>query len=120
MEFIEIEGSVDPTKPLIYLWEILDSDGKVCYWYVGKASGGANRPRKHYPRIVNKLLLGHPYSTNKPDKFRKVHRKLAKAVDDRHTIRLSFLCNVEPQENIDFVERKWQKYYELVSQVHLD
>lgn len=25
MQFVEIEGSVDPTKPLIYLWEILNS-----------------------------------------------------------------------------------------------
>jgi hypothetical protein len=120
MEFIEIEGSVDPTKPLIYLWEILDSDGKVCYWYVGKASGGANRPRNHYRRNVNNLLLGYPYRRNKPDEFRFVHRELAEAVKSGQAIRLSFLCNVSPQENIDVIERKWQQHYGLVLQVNSD
>lgn len=114
MEFIEIEGSVDPTQPLIYLWEILDSDEKVCYRYVGKASGGANRPRKHYRRNVNNLLFGHPYRKNRQDKFRKVHHQLKKAVESGQTIRLSFLCNVAPHENIDVVERKWHQHYGLV------
>ena len=112
MEFIEIEGSIDPTKPLIYLWEILDFYGEVCYRYVGKASRGANRPRKHYRRNVNKLLLGHPYRKNRPDKFRLVHRKLAEAVKGGHTIRLLFICNVALLENIDLIERQWHQHYE--------
>ena len=120
MEFVEIEGSVDPTLPLIYLWEILDSNEEVCYRYVGKASRGASRPRNHYRRNVNNLLLKNPYRKNRPDNFRPVHRKLAEAVQCGHRIRLSFICNVTLQENINSVERKWQKHYALVQQVPLD
>ncbi len=114
MEFIEIESSIDPTQPLIYLWEILDSHGEVGYRYVGRASRGAKRPRKHYRRNVNNLLLGNPYRKNKPDEFRPVHRDLAEAVKSGQTIRLSFICNVLPHENIDVIERKWQQHYGLV------
>jgi len=120
MEFVEIEGSVDPTLPLIYLWEILDSNEEVRYQYVGKASRGASRRRNHYRRNVNNLLLKNPYRKNRPDNFRPVHRKLAEADQCGHRILLSFICNVTLQENINSVERKWQKHYALVQQVPLD
>lgn len=120
MEFVEIEGSIDPTLPLIYLWEILDSNEEVCYRYVGKASRGASRPRNHYRRNVNNLLLKNPYRKNRPDNFRPVHRRLAKAVKDGQTIRLSFLCNVAPHEDIDLVERQWHQHYECSKHIWID
>jgi len=59
MNYVELAGDVD--RPLICLWEILGSDGKVSFRCVGKASGGAQRPRTQYERNVNNLLSGKPY-----------------------------------------------------------
>ena len=114
MEFVEIEGSADPAQPLIYLWEILDQDGEVCCRYVGKASRGAYRPRTQYRRNVNNILQGRPYRKSKPEEFRAIHRRMAEAVRCGHALRLSFICNVMPAENINLVERKWQHHYGLV------
>src|SRR5690606_11490431 len=114
MKFVEIEGGADPAQPLIYLWEIIDQNGEVYCRYVGKASGGAHRPRTHYRRNVNNILLGRPYRKNKPDEFRAIHRRMADAVRSGHSLRLSFLCNVSAGENINSLERKWQQHYGLV------
>ena len=54
------QADIDPTTPLIYLWEIADSSGAVIYRYVGKASNGAGRPIEHYRRNVRRLLSGQP------------------------------------------------------------
>ena len=114
MEFSEIDGGADPARPLIYLWEIIDLDGQVCCRYVGKASRGAHRPRTQYRRNVNNILQGRPYRKSKPDEFRPIHRQMAEAVQSGHTLRLSFLCNIEDSENINALERKWQQHYGLV------
>ena len=114
MEFAEIDGGADPAQPLIYMWEIIDDDGKTYCRYVGKASGGAHRPRTQYCRNVNNILQGRPYRKSKPDEFRAIHRRMADAVRSGHTIRLSFLCNVGATENINALERKWQQHYGLV------
>lgn len=113
MKFVEVEGNINTSLPLIYLWEVVNPDEEVCYRYVGKASGGAGRPRRHYRRNVNKLLLGRPYRKSKPDGFRSVHHHLAEAVTQGLTLRLSFICNVAQHENINDVERNWQVYYGL-------
>jgi len=77
MRFEEGASDVDPSRPLIYLWEIVGSDGTVCCRYVGKASGGAHRPRTQYRRNVNNILQGRPYRKGKPDQFRAIHRRMA-------------------------------------------
>ena len=73
MQFVETQGEIDASLPLIYLWEIVDSNGMVCCRYVGKASRGANRPRTQYRRNVNNILAGRPYRKSKPDEFRAIH-----------------------------------------------
>ena len=109
MQFEEIKGDVEPSRPLIYLWEIIDASGAVCCRYVGKASGGARRPRAHYRRNVNKLLHGKPYRKGKPDAFRAIHRRMAQAVQLGELLRLSFICNVAEGEDINQLERYWQE-----------
>ena len=111
MKFVEITGSVDADRPLIYLWEILDENGEVCCRYVGKASRGAERPRTQYRRNVNNILQGRPYRKGKPDQFRLIHRQMADAVLSGQKIRLSFVCNVADGEDINALERHWQSHY---------
>ncbi len=111
MKFLEIKGSVDPKQPLIYLWEILNQDGEVYCHYVGKASKGADRPRKDYCNNVNKLLQGGYYRKGKPEGFRPIHRHMADAVQLSHTIQLSFLCNVAAGEDINAKESEYQQQY---------
>ena len=43
LAFREVDSDVDPSRPLIYLWEIRDSAGQLITCYVGKSSGGAAR-----------------------------------------------------------------------------
>ncbi|WP_028946718.1 hypothetical protein [Synechocystis sp. PCC 6714] len=117
MEFIEVKGDVDPTRALIYLWEIInlnEQNEQVLYRYVGEASQGADRPRTHYSRNVNKILQKRPYRKSKPDDFREIHRKMAEAIKNNHAIKLSFLCNVQDNEDINDLERKWQQHYGLL------
>lgn len=111
MRFEEGQSDVDPSQPLIYLWEISDPDGSVCCRYVGKASRGADRPRTQYRRNVNNILAGRPYRKGKPDQFRAIHRRMAQAVRAGETIRLTFVCNVAPGQNINELERFWQDHY---------
>jgi hypothetical protein len=111
MRFEEGQSDVDPTRPLIYLWEIVGLDGVVCCSYVGKASGGANRPRTQYRRNVHNILNGRPYRKGKPDQFRVIHRRMAQAVRAGETVRLTLVCNVAPGENINQLERFWQVHY---------
>src|SRR6478672_6033741 len=111
MRFEEKRTEVDPSKALIYLWEIFGSDGSVTYRYVGKASAGASRPRTQYRRNVNNILIGRPYRKGKPDQFRAVHRRMAQAVQSGEALRLTLVCNVEPSQDINQIERFWQDHY---------
>ena len=111
MQYEEMQGEVDPTRPLIYLWEIIAPDGAVRCRYVGKASRGANRPRTQYRRNVNNILQGRPYRKGKPDEFRAIHRKMAQAIQSGESLRLSFICNVDTDENINEIERFWQNHH---------
>jgi hypothetical protein len=109
-----LESTVDLTEPLIYLWEIKDTPaGEVIYRYVGKAKNGAGRPLSDYKKNVLNLLAGRPYRRRDPIGFRTVHHELAKAVRGGQHISLKFLCNVLPEEDIDEVEKRWQKEYGL-------
>lgn len=110
--FEEAAGSADPSTPLIYLWEVFDQRGALWYWYIGKAAHGAGRPRTHYRRNVNNLLAGKPYRKSKPTEFRLPHLRLAEATRLCFSIRLSFVCNVGPGEDINAIERRWQQHYE--------
>jgi hypothetical protein len=101
-------GTVDDAKPLIYLWEVFDHQGKLLYCYVGKAKNGASRPLKHYARNVRNLLLCRPYRKGKQEKFRHVHRQLARAMQSQHRIVLTLIRNVMPNEDINAVEREEQ------------
>ncbi len=109
--FVEVEGSVDPKQPLIYLWELLDQDGEVYCHYGGQTSVGATRPCDHYRSNVDKLLQGGDYRPSKPKAFRAIHKSMAAAVRLGHTIQLSLLCNVGPSEDIYALERKYQQQY---------
>lgn len=111
MQFTEVPSQVDTSRALIYLWEILDSEGKVCCMYVGKASRGADRPRTQYRRNVNNILAGRPYRKGKPTGFRAIHRRMAEAVQAGEVMRLSFICNVALDENINEIERFWQNHF---------
>lgn len=111
MDFQIVDSNIDKSCPLIYLWEIQDSMGRVVYRYIGKAEKGASRPLKHYKRNVNNLLGCKPYRKNNPDGFRKVHHRLAEAGTKRETITLSFVCNVAPDQNIYEIERQWAEHY---------
>lgn len=115
MHFSEVCGGVDLSRPLIYLWEILSVDGEVTCRYVGKASRGAQRPRTQYRRNVNNLLRGRPYRKGKPLEFRAIHRRMAQAVRAGESLRLSFLCNVGPDEEINALERQWQDRFGLIN-----
>jgi hypothetical protein len=99
---------VSEHQPLIYLWEIMDGSGAVRYRYVGKASGGAERPLRHYGRNVANLLAGRPYRRGKPDGFRAAHRRLADATSRGWPIRLSLLCNVPPGQDINSIEERYR------------
>jgi hypothetical protein len=106
-------GSVDKKKPLIYLLEIVDLEGVVRYRYVGKASGGAERPLRHYPRNVRNYLLGKPYRKGKPTEFRAVHIRLADAVRWGWLVRLYLLCNIAEGQDINAVEQGCHLQYAL-------
>ncbi|WP_053523668.1 hypothetical protein, partial [Achromobacter xylosoxidans] len=111
MQFTEVPSEVNTSRALIYLWEIFDSEGMVCCRYVGKASRGADRPRTQYRRNVNNLLAGRPYRKGKPTEFRAIHRRMAQAVQAGEVMRLSFICNVDLDENINEIERFWQNHF---------
>ena len=115
MKFEEVRGNVDPSQPLIYLWEIIGPDGEVCCRYVGKASRGAARPRTQYRRNVNNILAGRPYRKGKPDQFRAIHRRMAEAVRVGETMRLTLVCNVPLGQDINHLERFWQSHYGAVN-----
>jgi hypothetical protein len=104
--FSELEGEVDPTRPLIYFWEIRDEAGGIVYRYVGKAKGGADRPRKAYRANVTNLLAGREYRPGK-EAFRRVHEQMARAVRNGHAVTLRLLCNVPDGDDINKLERHW-------------
>lgn len=98
-------AEIDVGKPLIYMWEIHSASGELIGRYVGKAEGGEERPMTHYKRNVEKLLQGLPYKKGKS--FRRVHHALAEAVVKGHKIFLSYLCNVDPSDNIFQAEMRY-------------
>jgi hypothetical protein len=97
-------GLVDQTRALIYAWRINDQDDALRYCYVGKAESGAARPLEHYARNVNNLLSNRPYRAGKPDRFRRVHKRLADAMEWGWPVILQLVRNVEPSEDIFAVE----------------
>src|SRR5688572_12880576 len=94
MRFEIATTTVNLHAPLIYMWEIADSSGRLVYRYIGKSERGVARPLKDYSRNVRNLLNGKPYRRGNPKGFRKVHYQLAHAVYLGHRITLKFLCNV--------------------------
>lgn len=105
MNFTEVIYDVDETRPLIYMWVINNNHGDLLGRYVGKAKAGAKRPRNHYSRNVANLLASKPYRKKIPDGYRKIHSALADAQKNGFLIRLYFLCNVQPNENINEIEQ---------------
>jgi hypothetical protein len=112
-EFETRSGPVDMSRRLLYLWEVFDADGKVVYCYVGKSERGAGRPLSDYRRNVDNLLNHRPYRPKNPDGFRQVHKQLAEAARQKQKIRLTFLRNVLPEEDIFEAERQTQVEYKL-------
>jgi hypothetical protein len=102
--FVFEPGGVDQLRGLIYAWRITDQDGTVRYCYVGKAESGSQRPLDDYARNVNNLLAGRAYRASKPENFRRVHKRLADAVEWNWPIALKLVRNVEPSEDIFAVE----------------
>ena len=107
MEYVLTPHVLDETQPLIYMWEIQDASSSLIGRYVGKAKAGAQRPRNHYARNVANILQGRPYRKGNPKGYREVHSALANAVQCGHRVRLTFLCNVGPDEDINEAERAW-------------
>ncbi len=106
MDFHVVTNGTDETQPLLYQWEIHDAiTGELRGRYVGKASAGGRRPRKHYARNVRRLLAGLAYRKGRPDSYRSVHRALAEAVRKGDRITLTLLRNVTPGEDINEAER---------------
>ncbi|WP_199724716.1 hypothetical protein [Noviherbaspirillum saxi] len=96
---------IDVDKPLIYMWEIYKPAGELVGRYVGKAIRGEKRPTERYTQNVNKLLQKRPYKSGKS--YRRVHHALGEAVQKGYHIELSYLCNVDPAENIFQVEMRY-------------
>lgn len=88
-QYILTDG-VNETLPGIYEWRI-EGVGS----YIGKYSQ-IRRPKWEYEKNVLKILNGWPYRPRKPDKFRRIHRELAKAHRDGRHITLIILENVDP------------------------
>lgn len=105
MDFHYDASGVDESAPLLYLWTIHDKTGQVWYCYVGKANGGAERPRKSYASVVRRLQRGGPYRPDNPT-YRVVHQRMAEAIKNGFTIRLRLLRNVLPNEDIFAAETK--------------
>jgi hypothetical protein len=98
---------VDPSKALIYMWEIISTDQKQLIGrYVGKSSRGEDRPLTHYARNVANLLEGKPYRKEKPDGFRRIHHALAAAVIENHRVKLSFVANASEGDDLNQLERQ--------------
>lgn len=109
MKFSVLPSNVDVAAPLIYMWQIHDSDGVLVGRYIGKANGGDKRPTRHYARNVERYLEGKPYRNGKH--YRRVHLALAAAVRSGHAISLSYLCNVREDQDIFEVERQHIRAY---------
>ncbi|MEA2677608.1 MAG: hypothetical protein QOJ81_1749 [Chloroflexota bacterium] len=102
----EVESSVDPSKPLIYLWEIRDAGGRLMTCYAGESVRGAGRPRTAYARNVDRLRVGIPWHSDPTKSYRRIHHALSEAIDRRQVVTLTLLCNVHPGENINQIERR--------------
>lgn len=113
LRFDFVPGTIDQQQGLVYMWEIVDPAGVIRYRYVGKASGGAGRPLRHYVRNVRNRLAGKPYRRNKPGSFRIVHVRLAQATRLGWSVRLYLLCNVQADDNINALERDYHQRYAL-------
>ena len=105
MDFHYDAAGVDERAPLLYLWTIHDAADRVSYCYVGKANGGADRPRKSYASVVRRLQRGGPYRPDNPT-YRVVHQRMAEAIKNGFTIRLRLIRNVPPGEDIFPAETK--------------
>jgi hypothetical protein len=100
-------GAVDVRSSLIYKWLIRDKQGNLLGIYVGKAKSGERRPTSHHGRNVSNLMNGKPYRRGKESGFRKIHVALAEAAKLGHHVELHFVCNVDPTEDINHIEREW-------------
>jgi hypothetical protein len=108
MTFELITNGRNEKRPLIYRWEIWNGEELVGL-YVGKSKNGSKRPYLRYKHKVKKLLSGE--GGNTLTEFRRIHQALAVAVKKRYTLQLYFICNVEPYEDINLLERKWINHY---------
>lgn len=110
MDFQYDSSGVNESAPLLYLWTIHDTAGRIWYTYVGKAKGGLERPAKSYVSVVKRLQRGGPYRQEKP-MYRVVHQRMAEAVERGFTIRLKLIRNVLPPEDIDTAEAQARAEY---------
>lgn len=61
--------------------------------YVGKSINGVGRAVKEYRNNVRKMIEGQPYRKNKPDAWRRVHRRLHAATVAGETITLELIAS---------------------------
>ncbi|WP_454754536.1 hypothetical protein [Cupriavidus necator] len=92
------ENGVDPSLRLLYFWEIRNVNGEIVGRYVGKAAD-SRRPCVRYPRRVENILRGDTYG-------RSVHYALAASVSQGHRAKVTLLCNVPSEADID----AWEKH----------
>nr|WP_314899108.1 hypothetical protein [uncultured Deefgea sp.] len=106
MRFEILPHQINEKSSLIYMWEIRSNSGELLGRYIGKAKAGAKRPRTHYYRNVVNILAGKAYRKGNPDGYRRIHIALADAHRAGNNISLVFLCNVQPDENINEAEQR--------------
>ena len=107
MRFQLLPHELSEELPLIYMWEIHETDGTLVGRYVGKAKAGAKRPLKHYKRNVANILLRKPYRKGNPTGYRRIHQALAEAERKGLQVTLQFLCNIQLHESINELEQKY-------------
>lgn len=87
LSYIKLNALPDEYGPLIYIWRVGDDV------YVGKSINGVGRAVREYTNNIRKLLAGEPYRKGKPDKWRKVHRRLAEAARSGECITLELIAS---------------------------
>lgn len=99
---------VDVIKPLIYRWEIFDSDGALIGIYIGKATSPKRRIPRYRGNVKQIQIGGKPLSGAKS--FRKIHTALNHAQIAGHQIVLTYLLNAAPV-NLGDAEREAIRRY---------
>lgn len=98
----EVTALVDPTQPLVFIWEVVGPDKSVGFRYLGLAPRGATPLRARERRKITRQLRnpgGKGYD-----------RILAEATRHRWTLRLTLLANFDPTTE-PLTLAQWRRFY---------